>query len=64
MLHIYTYKLYYTPADTDECLNNPCLNGATCENLVGSFKCTCPPGFTGERCENSEYREWFFLHCG
>ncbi|CRK90602.1 CLUMA_CG004304, isoform A [Clunio marinus] len=29
--------------DVDECANNPCLNGATCVNEAGSFRCICPP---------------------
>lgn len=35
--------------DIDECLDErACGKGAICENLPGSFKCTCPPGFTGD----------------
>lgn len=35
--------------DIDECLDErACGKGALCENLPGSFKCTCPPGFTGD----------------
>lgn len=38
--------------DTNECLElNPCANGGTCTNLIGSFYCLCPPGFEGETCE-------------
>ena len=28
-----------------------CLNGGTCRNLVGSYRCECPPGWFGDRCE-------------
>ena len=40
--------------DTDECVSNPCFNGGTCENLEGSYRCICPKGYTGTRCEGSK----------
>lgn len=30
-------------ADINECLSNPCVNGA-CRNLAGSYACDCDPG--------------------
>nr|XP_034316371.1 neurogenic locus notch homolog protein 2-like [Crassostrea gigas] len=36
--------------NTDECENDPCLNGATCTNTPGSFNCTCDAGWTGIIC--------------
>ncbi|KAF3829509.1 hypothetical protein GH733_003773 [Mirounga leonina] len=30
-------------ADINECLSNPCVNGA-CRNLAGSYACECAPG--------------------
>ncbi|XP_077982203.1 sushi, von Willebrand factor type A, EGF and pentraxin domain-containing protein 1-like [Glandiceps talaboti] len=36
--------------DIDECLSNPCKNGATCENAHNQFICTCAPGYTGDTC--------------
>uniref|UniRef100_A0A8C9R5K7 Crumbs cell polarity complex component 1 n=1 Tax=Scleropages formosus TaxID=113540 RepID=A0A8C9R5K7_SCLFO len=35
------------------CLPGPCLNGGTCRDLFDVFACTCPPGWTGQRCEAS-----------
>lgn len=38
--------LLLLPTDTNECLSlsGTCLPG-TCQNLEGSFRCICPPGF-------------------
>lgn len=33
-----------------KCILNVCKNGATCENLYGSYKCTCLSKFTGPDC--------------
>ena len=32
-------------------VNDLCGNGGTCVNLPGKFRCDCPPGITGRRCE-------------
>ncbi|CAH3178986.1 unnamed protein product, partial [Porites lobata] len=37
----------------NECNNNPCKNGATCENLQGSYRCKCKPGFTNNNCQTA-----------
>ena len=41
--------------DVDECdsttsIDSPCLYGATCHNLYGSYECECVVGYTGPRC--------------
>ena len=33
--------------DTNECLSNPCSVNADCQNINGSFTCTCKDGFDG-----------------
>ena len=30
--------------EIDECASNPCKNGATCNDLIGSYNCTCVSG--------------------
>ena len=38
--------------DVDECKDsNTCLNGATCNNTVGSFDCDCTRGYEGVNCQ-------------
>ena len=38
------------------CASNPCRNGGNCVQLVGSYICTCQAGFTGDNCENGNFR--------
>ena len=39
--------------DVNECTSNPCMNGGTCNNLINSYTCTCPRGYSGSRCQTS-----------
>ncbi|XP_041474351.1 uncharacterized protein LOC121423126 [Lytechinus variegatus] len=39
-------------ADRDDCFSAPCLNGATCQDRLRSYRCECPIDFEGENCEN------------
>ncbi|XP_070565175.1 fibropellin-1-like [Ptychodera flava] len=38
--------------EINECLSNPCKNGATCKDDKDSFTCDCPPGYEGETCSD------------
>lgn len=33
------------------CNSNPCLNGGTCLNLLGSYHCLCPHNWKGTNCD-------------
>ncbi|XP_038138318.1 sushi, nidogen and EGF-like domain-containing protein 1 [Cyprinodon tularosa] len=37
--------------EINECLSQPCLNGGSCQNKIGSYKCVCLAGFSGKHCQ-------------
>ena len=40
--------------DINECSSDPCMNGATCTDVVNSYTCTCAasmPAYSGTHCE-------------
>ncbi|KAJ7409953.1 hypothetical protein WISP_01844 [Willisornis vidua] len=37
--------------EVDECLSDPCHNGATCVDHLNAFSCICQDGFEGKTCE-------------
>ena len=37
--------------DLNECLVNICQHGGSCLNTLGSFRCQCLPGWSGQYCE-------------
>lgn len=43
--------------DIDECSGGPCEHGGTCIDLVGGFRCECPPEWTGDLCQVGKYEE-------
>lgn len=45
---------FNTIFSTDECLSNPCFNGATCLEYDEAYHCICMPGFDGYDCENGK----------
>ena len=47
-------KAKFLVIDVNECANNPCKNGAACANLIGSYRCDCKAGYSGNHCETSE----------
>ena len=41
-------------SDINECGTDPCTNGGTCENTMGSYNCTCVAGYDGDTCNNGK----------
>lgn len=35
----------------DDCASSPCKNGATCDDHVSYYSCTCAPGWRGRNCD-------------
>ena len=52
---VMTVWVLSSPIDGDDCLSNPCLNSATCVDLIRDYRCECAPGFDGINCENSKF---------
>ena len=46
---------YLYIADTNECLQNPCLNDGTCVNTDGSYECKCTSFWKGRICEMGKF---------
>ncbi|KAJ0058113.1 hypothetical protein NL108_007400, partial [Boleophthalmus pectinirostris] len=40
--------------DGDQCISNPCQNGALCSDSAGGYDCVCKSGFSGAHCEKDE----------
>uniref|UniRef100_A0A673LLV5 Neurogenic locus notch homolog protein 1 n=1 Tax=Sinocyclocheilus rhinocerous TaxID=307959 RepID=A0A673LLV5_9TELE len=50
----YTDRLCLTPTN-NVCLSSPCRNGGTCElTSIHSYKCKCPPGWSGKNCHQAD----------
>ena len=37
--------------EIDECLGNPCQNGAICKDRVNDYECQCRNGYRGKNCQ-------------
>jgi len=54
---------------TDECVTQPCLNGATCNDGDNAYTCTCQSGYGGNNCETGgcftftwHVSPWYIVH--
>lgn len=45
---------FFPTSDIDECDSDPCLNNATCNDLINGYNCSCAAGFDGILCENGK----------
>ena len=62
LIYIYFCVFFYLHvffADIDECMSEPCQNGASCVDDINSYNCTCVDGFEGSNCENGKTKEFF-----
>lgn len=41
--------------DVNECLANPCQNGGSCTNSIGSYSCNCTREWTGRNCNEGKF---------
>lgn len=37
---------------SDPCGHNPCQHGGVCQSALGTYRCACTAGYTGNNCEN------------
>ena len=47
LLHV----LFSCALSGDPCASQPCMNQGTCVPQNGGFRCVCPAGYSGSRCE-------------
>lgn len=47
-------------SDVDMCNQITCVNGGTCTSVLGSYRCNCLPGWTGQYCGVSKFNIFIF----
>ena len=50
-----------TVVDVNGCDSNPCLNGATCEDKLNGYECSCKKMYDGVNCGAYSYRYYTHL---
>lgn len=53
-LHWISLNICIPQVNINDCRDSPCSNGGTCHDLIGTYKCSCPPGTSGALCEENE----------
>ena len=46
-----TKHVMHSISDSDSCRSSPCVNNATCYDLIGSYICKCVAGYHGQNCQ-------------
>ena len=54
---------YHLILDGNECSPNPCMRG-TCTDFISDYRCNCPSGYGGKRCELARGRLRIFARYG
>ena len=52
----FIYFGYNLKLDRDDCNPNPCKNNGICNDLIASFSCDCPAGYSGPQCQHAKGR--------
>ncbi len=50
LVHVF-FLLSFLHQSGDPCASQPCMNQGTCMRDNGGYRCVCPPGYSGSRCE-------------
>ena len=48
------FNNYLCLSDINDCIPDPCENGATCGDEVNDYTCTCMVGYNGKNCSQSK----------
>ena len=48
------FNNYLCLSDINDCSPDPCENGATCDDEVNDYTCTCMAGYEGKNCSQSK----------